>query len=274
VAADPTFSPGSADDTLNEKLKTGDIIVFSRRWYHYHLPQAVFIKLYQLIHDTSYDHLGVIVCDKYGTPYLFEHTFFGGHRVRPFEPRILYSRAHQITAVMIMPRDDDSNSNSNSNSTGTKEKKKEQGVGNDDHSSDVDRYVSEAISKGGGVGGWYQDISNLLWQTSAPTCSKLHELALFYANMGLSVSVEVVTNQAGVEGGRKGSLRDLLAHRVTLREEEEQEPEGVLITPRMGVLGVMITPREEEDVGGKKKKKKKRKKGRYLSDSEVLVRTH
>lgn len=217
---DPNFSSGSADDMLNDKLQTGDVILFSRRWYNYHLPQALMIKLYQVIHDTSYDHLGVIVCDKYGTAYLFEQTFFGGYRVRLFEPRIMYSRAHQITAIMLMPRE-----------------------GKTPDSSAVDDYVSRSISKGGGPGGWRDDYSNIIGNSNTPVCSKLDTLKAFYEKLGLKVvaddnfSVKGEREKGGIRHTKKMTCRDLLSRRVTTQEKD------------------------------------KREKGRYLSPTEVLVRT-
>ena len=216
-SVDPNFSSGSADDMLNDKLQTGDVILFSRRWYRYHLPQALSIKLYQMVHDTSYDHLGIIVCDKYGTPYLFEQTFFGGYRVRLFEPRIMCSRAHQITAIMLMPRE----------------------VSNPD-SSAVDDYVSRAISKGGGTSGWYDDFSNILASgskssSSQALCSKLNTLKDFFQKLDL----EIGEDGHGQESERKLSCKQILSHHVVVREKHS----------------------------------KAGKKDRYLSPTEVLIRT-
>ncbi len=99
------FSPGSADELLQDSLKTGDLLLFSRRWYYYHIPEAIMIKFYQTLLDTEYDHVGVIVCDKYGEPSVLEKTYFGGYKLRPFSERIAYSKAHQISLVMLNPRD-------------------------------------------------------------------------------------------------------------------------------------------------------------------------
>ena len=99
------FGPGSADELLQDSLKTGDILLFSRKWYHYHLPEAIYIKAYQTLFDTEYDHAGVCVCDKYGEPSILESTFWGGYKLRPFSERIAYSRAYQISLVMLNPRD-------------------------------------------------------------------------------------------------------------------------------------------------------------------------
>jgi len=100
------FSPGSADEILLDGLKTGDILLFSRRWYHYHIPQALYIIAYQLLFDTEYDHIGICVCDKYGEPSVFENTFLSGMKSRPFNERIVHSKAHQISLIMLQPRED------------------------------------------------------------------------------------------------------------------------------------------------------------------------
>lgn len=100
------FSPGSADEILLDSLKTGDVLLFSRRWYHYHIPQALYILVYQFIFDTEFDHIGICVCDKFGEPSVLENTFFGGLKSRPFNERIVHSKAHQISLIMLEPRDD------------------------------------------------------------------------------------------------------------------------------------------------------------------------
>lgn len=101
------FSPGSADEILLDTLKTGDILLFSRRWYYYHLPQALYILIYQNVFDTEYDHVGICVCDKYGEPAILENTFWGGFKLRPFNERIVHSRSHQISLLTLQPREDD-----------------------------------------------------------------------------------------------------------------------------------------------------------------------
>ena len=75
------FVLGSADDIVRDNLHTGDIILFHRRWYNYHIPIALGIKLYQSINDCDYDHAGIIVQDQYGVPYVYENTPFQGHKV-------------------------------------------------------------------------------------------------------------------------------------------------------------------------------------------------
>lgn len=100
------FGPGTADEILMDNLSSGDVILFSRRWYNYHLPAALFIKLYQMIHDTEYDHCGVIICDDTGIPSVYELSLFGTLIIEPYPDRIIRSRAHQIVLVPIWPRTD------------------------------------------------------------------------------------------------------------------------------------------------------------------------
>ena len=101
-----TFSPNGGDEILQNGLQTGDIMLFQRRWYRYHLPEALCIGLYQLWHKTPFDHCGMIVCDKYGAPHVFESTFFAGCKLRPFEPRVLLSQSQQIILIPLLPRAD------------------------------------------------------------------------------------------------------------------------------------------------------------------------
>ena len=98
------FGPGTADDLLMDNLTSGDVVLFSRRWYNYHLPAAMFIKMYQLIHDTDYDHCGIIICDDSGVPSIYELSLHGTLSIAPFSDRILRSRAHQIVLIPILPR--------------------------------------------------------------------------------------------------------------------------------------------------------------------------
>jgi len=100
-----TFSPNSGDVVLMNGLATGDLVLFSRRWYRYHLPEALSIKLHQMRHATEFDHVGVVVCDKFGVPSVFESTYFSGAKLRPFEARILHSKAQQILVLPLVPRD-------------------------------------------------------------------------------------------------------------------------------------------------------------------------
>lgn len=98
------FGAGTADDILMDNLSSGDVVLFSRRWYNYHLPAAIFIKIYQLMHNTDYDHCGVIICDDTGVPSIFELSLHGNLTIAPFSDRILRSRAHQIVLIPILPR--------------------------------------------------------------------------------------------------------------------------------------------------------------------------
>ncbi len=210
MGATPEFSAGSADDMLKEKLRAGDVIVFSRRWYNYHAPQALAIKLYQLLHDTPYDHIGVIVTDKFGEPYLFEQTFFRGYRIRPFEPRILYSRAHQVTAIMLMPRDDGDN------------------VVAAKRTAKLDDFVSKTIAKGGSVSGWYSDFVSF-FSPNKP-CANLQLLGQVYKCLDMDINSS--------EKNGKLDCKTLLRRQVNVQEQ--------------GVFS----------------------QGRYLSKSDVLVRTN
>ena len=107
------FGLGTADDILMDNLSSGDVVLFSRRWYNYHLPAAMFIKIYQIIHDTEYDHCGVIICDDTGVPSIYELSLHGRLIISPFSDRILRSRAHQIVLIPILPRTSFSNNERN-----------------------------------------------------------------------------------------------------------------------------------------------------------------
>ena len=203
----PEFSAGSADTILKESLRAGDVIMFSRRWYNYHAPEALAIKLYQLIHDTPYDHIGVIVTDKYGEPYIFEQTFFHGYRIRPFETRILYSRANQITAMMLMPRCEED--------TAIAAKR----------TAKLDNFVSKSIAKNGSVSGWYSGVKSF-FSPSSP-CSNLQLLIEVYRclDMDLVADVEKKGNQEGKEKEKEKTgmnCKSLLKRQICIHEKEEK----------------------------------------------------
>lgn len=100
---DPAFSVGSADEFLTNSLSTGDIVMFSRCFYQYHLPVALVIRMRQLINESEFDHSGVIVM-KAGVPYVIERTPFQGIKCRPFEERV---RRSLSTHIVVIPAEKD-----------------------------------------------------------------------------------------------------------------------------------------------------------------------
>lgn len=100
------FNLGSADDIVRDNLRTGDVILFNRRWYHYHIPMAIVIKLYQVINNSNFDHCGIIIQDKLGVPHVFESSPFGGCSLYKFENRILVSQSHQIIVIPLFSKED------------------------------------------------------------------------------------------------------------------------------------------------------------------------
>ena len=170
--------------------------------------KALAIKLYQLIHDTPYDHIGVIVTDKYGEPYLFEQTFFHGYRIRPFETRILYSRANQITALMLMPRGE--------NDTALAAKR----------TAKLDDFVSKTIAKNGNLPGWCSSVKSF-FSPSTP-CNNLQLLIEVYRclDMKLVADVDEKENQEVKDkeiGKRETRMncKSLLKRQIHIHEEEK-----------------------------------------------------
>jgi len=104
AATGARFSPNSGDEIVKNGLATGDLVFFSRRWYRYHIFEALCIKITQILYDSPFDHVGVIVCDQWGEPQVFENRFFKGEVLRPFESRVLHSKAHSVVVVPLLPR--------------------------------------------------------------------------------------------------------------------------------------------------------------------------
>lgn len=103
------FGPNTADEILMNHLSSGDVILFNRKWYKYHIPAAISILLYQWIHNTEYDHCAVIVCDDSGIPSVYELGIFGKPRLERYPDRILGSKSQQIILNAISLRGDVTN---------------------------------------------------------------------------------------------------------------------------------------------------------------------
>jgi len=99
----PPFQPNSADALIADEVRTGDLVLFSRKWYRYSLPMAAAIRLYEYSYGCDYDHAGVIIVGDNGTPYVFELTPFGGYKLRPFEERVRHSQSTHIIMIPLSP---------------------------------------------------------------------------------------------------------------------------------------------------------------------------
>jgi len=103
------FDIGSTEDRIMDGLSTGDVILFRRKWYNYHIPAAFTIASYRYKYNNIvYDHAGIIIEDTHGTPYLLENTF-SGIKLRPYDSRMIYSKAQEIILLPLLPRVDLSN---------------------------------------------------------------------------------------------------------------------------------------------------------------------
>jgi hypothetical protein len=88
---------------MTEEVRTGDLVLFSRKWYCYCLPMAASIRLYTYSFGCDYDHAGIIVLGDDGTPHVFELTPFGGYKLRSFEERIRHSQSTHIIVIPLTP---------------------------------------------------------------------------------------------------------------------------------------------------------------------------
>jgi hypothetical protein len=91
-------------EDVTNNVATGDIILFARKWYHHHIPMALSLAIYHSLHDSDYDHVGIIIHDDKGIPQVFEMTPYGGCSLKPINERVLYSRSHQIALIAVLPR--------------------------------------------------------------------------------------------------------------------------------------------------------------------------
>lgn len=164
-----SFSPNGGDEVLQDGLQTGDVVLFHRRWYRYHLPEALCICLYQALHGTAFDHCGVVVCDRYGAPQIFESTFFGGCKLRAYEPRILHSQSQQILLIPLLPRADLA-------------------------TPELHAHIAACLRGAGFLHSPYHIVSSLL-----PSPARPHLLADLYAKMGITASPRAFSNRLVVD---------------------------------------------------------------------------
>lgn len=99
------FRTGTIDDRMMDTLRTGDIVLFQRRWYYHYLPIGLTILLYRYLFDTEFDHIGIIVVDRKGNAGILENTFFNGLQLRNFPDRITYSQSRVINVIPLAPRE-------------------------------------------------------------------------------------------------------------------------------------------------------------------------
>lgn len=88
------FSPGSQDDVVSDRLRTGDLVLFSRDCFLLYAAGACACAARQQFGGSEFDQAGVIVTRK-GIPYVLEQTF-SGPKLRRYDHRIKTSRSHEI----------------------------------------------------------------------------------------------------------------------------------------------------------------------------------
>ncbi len=98
------FRIGSADDIVMDHVKTGDIVYFQRKWHYHHLPMGLLIWSYRTLFQCEYDHVGMILVDATGKPFLLENTPYRGMQCRSLADRIKQSEAEIITLSALHPR--------------------------------------------------------------------------------------------------------------------------------------------------------------------------
>jgi len=98
---DKMFRQGDADDVISDSLKSGDLLLMRRRnIYNYDFLSGIVITLNRMIYSLDFDHVGVIVLDNNGKPYVFELSI-QGKRLRPYSDRILNSFSDQIVLLPL-----------------------------------------------------------------------------------------------------------------------------------------------------------------------------
>eukprot|EP01036_Dinobryon_divergens_P022717 gene22717-31000_t len=98
-----SFQVGSADFLVMDNLNTGDVMLFSRKWYNYHIPTAAMILIYKYAYRAEFDHGAIVIVDTSGVAKVLERTPFGGITYRPFDTRIIRSKSEQIILIPVTP---------------------------------------------------------------------------------------------------------------------------------------------------------------------------
>eukprot|EP01138_Halocafeteria_seosinensis_P000428 gb/GECG01000442.1/.p1 GENE.gb/GECG01000442.1/~~gb/GECG01000442.1/.p1 ORF type:complete len:242 (+),score=18.94 gb/GECG01000442.1/:1-726(+) len=96
------FTPGSPLDITSEKLKTGDVVLFSRDCGLYYPCGAIHCEATKATTRQPFDHAAIIVL-RHGFPYVAEWTPTG-IKIRPFEERVMCSLAFQIVVLPLSKR--------------------------------------------------------------------------------------------------------------------------------------------------------------------------
>eukprot|EP00944_MAST-04C_sp_MAST-4C-sp1_P000193 g193.t1 len=91
---------GSIDDKISESINTGDLVIFNRRCSLMNPCGAAACVGTKLASTKSkmidYDHCGVIIVRKDGTPHILEANYSSGVVLRPYDQRIIRSMADTI----------------------------------------------------------------------------------------------------------------------------------------------------------------------------------
>ncbi|KAG5192674.1 hypothetical protein JKP88DRAFT_190919 [Tribonema minus] len=98
--ANTDFVVGSTDDILADKLKTGDLLLFRRNWALMQPPAAALALAARAVFNTRYDHVGLVIKDRFGVPLVLEVTQLG-LRLRRFDERVSWSRSDEIVALPL-----------------------------------------------------------------------------------------------------------------------------------------------------------------------------
>jgi hypothetical protein len=97
------FTPGSQDDLQSDRLRTGDLLLFSRDCLLYGACGALACGARRALPggDATYDHVAVVVLHR-GAPHVLEATH-SGPALRPLPARIRCSRAREILVRPLQP---------------------------------------------------------------------------------------------------------------------------------------------------------------------------
>lgn len=107
-SSDVFLNPNSTEAIISDNLNTGDLVLFRRFWHKYHMPTALSICYKQNILKTEFDHVGVVIVDRKGEPFVLESesSCFGTvtYKLYKFSDRMCYSKAKLISVKPLYPR--------------------------------------------------------------------------------------------------------------------------------------------------------------------------
>lgn len=98
----PEWRTGGVDDQIKDGLQSGDLLLIRRKWHLQYLPVGLYVLWYRWLTGSDSDHLGVIVKDQYGEPFVAESNPFGVS-IRSYKLRVRHAQSEHVLLHRLIP---------------------------------------------------------------------------------------------------------------------------------------------------------------------------